>query len=90
MLKSYEYSTLFTSFIDENDDDDDGDGVGVESTSSGRPSNRKRRGEKLKKDATFMEGVPGVTLLTDQIKLNTIQQRIQDICDWKRYIKNYK
>ncbi|CAL4067552.1 unnamed protein product, partial [Meganyctiphanes norvegica] len=58
-------------FDDGNFDDDGNDGKG------------KRRKEKNKKDPVFMEGVPGVTPVTEQPKLGQVQSQIQDILGWK-------
>jgi len=32
-----------------------------------------------------MEGVPGVTPITTQPKLQNIQRKVQDFCGWRRY-----
>lgn len=34
-------------------------------------------------NATFMAGVQGVTLLTDQARVNGLQEIIQNMCKWK-------
>ena len=73
--------------------DDDGnplDDSGVGASISGEGSSRngggggRRRRELYKKQPKFMEGVPGVTAVTEQPLLEDIQRRIQDICGWKK------
>ncbi|KAK3858414.1 hypothetical protein Pcinc_035397 [Petrolisthes cinctipes] len=51
--------------------DDDGEAV---------KGNRKR--ERQKKNPTFMDGVSGVSPVTDQPRLGEIQQRVQRMCGW--------
>ena len=48
-------------------------------------SGRRRRRENHIKNPTFMEGVPGVTPITTQPKLQNIQRKVQDFCGWRRY-----
>lgn len=43
-----------------------------------------RRRERQKKNPTFMEGVAGVTPVTDMPRLGEIQQKIQRMCGWER------
>ncbi|KAG7157861.1 mRNA-capping enzyme-like, partial [Homarus americanus] len=57
--------------FDDSNLDDDGDPV---------KTNRKR--ERNKKDPTFMEGISGVSPITQQPKLKDIQKRIQQMCGW--------
>ncbi|XP_075158681.1 RNA guanylyltransferase and 5'-phosphatase mRNA capping enzyme [Haematobia irritans] len=64
-------------------DVDDGNGGGGEGSSNGKPR-KKRRREMIVKNAQFMEGVPGVTLVTDQPRLGDLQQKVQDMCGWKK------
>lgn len=73
-----------------NGDDDDEDAVISPSSSSGDGTvatggvpAKKRRKEFLNLNATFMTGVPGVTLVTDQPRLGTLQATVQDMCAWK-------
>jgi len=49
-------------------------------------SGRRRRREMHVKNPTFMEGVPGVTPITAQPKLQNIQRKVQDFCGWRRYL----
>jgi hypothetical protein len=49
-------------------------------------SGRRRRREIHVKNPTFMEGVPGVTPITAQPKLQNIQRKVQDFCGWRRYL----
>jgi mRNA-capping enzyme len=66
--------------------DDDGNdleaGQSNGNQSSQQPTRRRRGKEFEKKDAKFMEGVPGVVLVTDPTKRSFIQQKIQDMCNW--------
>lgn len=45
---------------------------------------KKRRRELVIKNATFMEGVPGVVWVQDQPRLGELQQKVQDMCGWKK------
>ncbi|XP_061843230.1 mRNA-capping enzyme [Nerophis lumbriciformis] len=73
-------------FEDEEEADDDGNALGQESgpSSSGSTAG-KRRKEKLKLGAVFLEGVTvkGVTQVTAQPKLGDIQRMCQKMADWK-------
>ncbi|XP_067007621.2 mRNA-capping enzyme [Anabrus simplex] len=60
----------------------DDDGEPLESGKESVP-NGPRRKEFKKKNATFMEGVPGVTLVSTQPLLQTIQRKVQEMCGWK-------
>ncbi|KAI5608474.1 mRNA-capping enzyme [Silurus asotus] len=75
-------------FEDGNDDaDDDGNVIGQDSGPSSSGSNQgKKKREKLKLGATFLEGVSvkGVTQLTTQPKLGQIQRKCQEFCEWER------
>lgn len=44
---------------------------------------KKRRKQFLNLNATFMAGVQGVQLITDQPRLNELQECIQHLCGWK-------
>ncbi|KAI5094425.1 mRNA-capping enzyme [Silurus meridionalis] len=76
-------------FEDGNDDaDDDGNVIGQDSGPSSSGSNQgKKKREKLKLGATFLEGVSvkGVTQLTTQPKLGQIQRKCQEFCEWERW-----
>ncbi|MCL4115734.1 UNVERIFIED_CONTAM: hypothetical protein GTU68_011226 [Idotea baltica] len=65
------------------DDSYDDDGESIESTSV-NPRRERRRVNRNKKNPTFMEGVPGVTPVTDEVKMTSIQRRIQDMCNWRQ------
>lgn len=49
---------------------------------AGGSKRKKMKREFIKKNARFMEGVPGVTLVTDQPRLGTLQQMAQTMCGW--------
>jgi len=74
----------------ESDDrDDDGNQVNVVSTvgcgAAAAATNRKRRHEQNKKDASFMDGkLPTVTQVTMQPRLSQLQKRVQDMCGWTK------
>lgn len=63
-------------------DDDDGE-TSNGGKSDGKRQKKRRKQENIKLDATFMAGVPGVLLMTDKQKVNALQHKIQDMCDWK-------
>lgn len=74
-------------FDDDGDVDDDGNAVGQESapsSSGSAPGKRKR--ERLKLGAVFLEGmtVNGITQITTQPKLGEIQRQCQDMAEWDR------
>lgn len=65
--------------------DDDGNELRPGQSNGGTSdasSNRRRGREFEKKDAKFMEGVPGVILVTDASKRQHIQRKIQQMCNW--------
>uniref|UniRef100_UPI0037E8D94D mRNA-capping enzyme n=1 Tax=Semicossyphus pulcher TaxID=241346 RepID=UPI0037E8D94D len=67
--------------------DDDGNAVGRESgPSSSGSSHGKRKKEKLKLGAVFLEGitVKGVTQVTTQPKLGDIQRKCQEMAEWEK------
>lgn len=72
---------------DNEDVDDDGhslggggdDGTGED----GPPSQKRRKREFVKKNPTFMEGVPGVEPVTDPDKVAMVQKKCQDLCKFK-------
>ncbi|XP_058248641.1 mRNA-capping enzyme isoform X2 [Hemibagrus wyckioides] len=77
-------------FEDGNDDvDDDGNVIGQDSgpSSSGSNPSKKKR-EKLKLGAVFLEGVSvkGVTQLTTQPKLGQVQRKCQEFSEWEKYM----
>lgn len=61
--------------LDENDGGENGEG---------EPSKKKRRRENIRLDAVFMDGVPGVTLMTEKAKVNALQAIVQNMCHWDR------
>ena len=72
---------------DASNDNEEPDDNENDQETSGEPSNkkpRKRRSENIRLDAVFMEGVPGVTLMTDKKEVNALQALVQDFCDWSK------
>ncbi len=67
---------IFAEYDDSTGDDGD--------TSRGGGGGGGRKRERQKKDPTFMEGISGVTPITDNPKLRDLQQRIQQMSKWKR------
>lgn len=65
------------------DENEDQDGEEAGESSNGTPK-KKRKFEKIKLDAVFMEGVTGVELMTDKTKVNELQNIVQDMCHWKK------
>ncbi|KAM7348245.1 RNA guanylyltransferase and 5'-phosphatase mRNA capping enzyme [Cochliomyia hominivorax] len=55
----------------------------AEGNDEGKPR-KKRRRELVIKNATFMEGVPGVVWVQDQPRLGELQQKVQDMCGWNK------
>jgi len=64
-------------------DNDAQDGDNGEAGQSGAPK-KKRRSEKIRLDAVFMDGVGGIELMTEQKKVNALQQTVQEMCEWKK------
>ncbi|XP_055386931.1 mRNA-capping enzyme isoform X2 [Condylostylus longicornis] len=48
-----------------------------------KPLKKKRKREQVKRDAKFMSGVSGVTLILEQPKLSELQRKVQDMCGWQ-------
>uniref|UniRef100_A0AAX7TA05 mRNA-capping enzyme n=1 Tax=Astatotilapia calliptera TaxID=8154 RepID=A0AAX7TA05_ASTCA len=74
---------------DDGDVDDDGNAVGQESgPSSSGSAPGKRKKEKIKLGAVFLEGVnvKGVTQVTIQPKLGEIQRMCQEMAEWDKYM----
>nr|XP_015803017.2 mRNA-capping enzyme isoform X1 [Nothobranchius furzeri] len=72
---------------DEDEGDDDGNTVGQESgPSSSGSAPGKRKKEKLKLGAVFLEGitVKGVTQITSEPKLGKIQRMCQEMAEWDK------
>ncbi|GIY54817.1 mRNA-capping enzyme [Caerostris darwini] len=63
------------------DDDVDDDGSSVRDGKDRPPS--KKRKEMRKKNPVFMEGVPGVTPVSDNNLITYVQQKCQNMCGWK-------
>ena len=64
--------------------DDSGVGSSINGDNHRQGGGGRRRRELHKKDPKFMDGVPGVTAVTEQPLLGEIQRRIQDICGWNK------
>lgn len=63
------------------------DDVEAEETTneSDEPSKKKsRRLEQIRLDSVFMEGVPGIELMTEKVKVNELQAIVQKMCNWKK------
>lgn len=86
-----------SAYTQQNEQNSEQEGEGSSSSSSrkrktdkdggdeeGDSPKKKRRAENIRLDAVFMEGVPGVSLLTDKHKVNSLQAMVQDMCDWKK------
>lgn len=71
---------------DDENADDDGCKISNETEPGSSSSNPKRRKERLKVGAIFLEGmqVKGVTQLTIEPKLGEIQRKCQQYCGWER------
>jgi mRNA-capping enzyme len=82
-------------FEDQEENDDDGFATTSNGSSSlgRRPHDfqdsdqprQKRRKENFKANPTFMDGVTGVIPVTDRKMLAILQQRVQDMCEWRGY-----
>ena len=70
---------IFSPEYDDSNVDDDGNSMG-----NGEGGGGRKKREKTKKNPTFMEGVSGTFVLTDQPKLKNIQRQVQEMCGWKR------
>lgn len=58
---------------------------GSSSSHNSKPPSAKRqkRNEFINLNATFMSGVPGVTLVTDTVRLKSLQECVQSMCEWE-------
>ncbi|XP_060061478.1 mRNA-capping enzyme isoform X2 [Erinaceus europaeus] len=73
-------------FEDDEDEDEDEDGDGKKESEPGSSTSfGKRRKERLKLGAIFLEGVTvkGVTQVTTQPKLEEVQQKCHQFCGWE-------
>ncbi|XP_066533828.1 mRNA-capping enzyme [Hoplias malabaricus] len=74
-------------FEDDGEADDDGNVIGQDSGPSSSGSNPgKKKKEKLKLGAVFLEGisVKGVNQVTTQPKLGQVQRKCQEFCEWEK------
>lgn len=61
--------------------DDDGNEL------DGSMPNKRRRVEHAKANPTFMVGVSGATVVSDQPRLSDVQHKVQDLCGWKGWVR---
>lgn len=83
--QNYQHNQSFGEKRQHGDDDDEIENNGECSTSSNGENvpKKKRKKEFLNLNATFMAGVPGVELVTDQPRVSELQATVQDYCKWK-------
>lgn len=55
-----------------------------ESSSDVKLPRKKRRTETINVNAQFMDGVPGVTLMTDKPIVDNLKALVQDMCGWQK------
>ncbi|XP_015912150.1 mRNA-capping enzyme isoform X2 [Parasteatoda tepidariorum] len=67
---------------EEDNIEDDGSLVTEDDNNDTRPA--KRRKEFHRKNPVFMEGVPGVSPVTDSYEISVIQAKCQDMCGWQK------
>ncbi|XP_055526342.1 mRNA-capping enzyme [Wyeomyia smithii] len=61
----------------------DGESSSSINDSIGENKKKKMKKEFINKNAKFMEGINGVTLIQDQPRLSQLQQLVQTLCGWK-------
>ncbi|XP_053687954.1 mRNA-capping enzyme [Sabethes cyaneus] len=61
----------------------DGESSSSINDSIGGNKRKKMRKEFLNKNAKFMEGISGVSLVQDQPRVSQLQQLVQNMCGWK-------
>lgn len=66
--------------------EENGDATGdsAEGSTNEEKPKKKRRKEFLNLNATFMAGIQGVMLLTDQERVNQLQEIVQNMCNWTK------
>lgn len=69
---------------DQNGSAADPNGIAESSGQSSKNARKRRKTEYVNPNATFMIGVPGVILVTDQPRVGELQALVQDMCGWKR------
>ena len=69
---------------DEGNEDVNGTGDNQTEGHNGEKPRKRRRRELVVKNATFMEGVPGVVWVQDQPRLRELQEKVQDMCGWEK------
>ncbi|KAK8374884.1 hypothetical protein O3P69_009724 [Scylla paramamosain] len=70
-------------WCNEYDDSTGDDGDSSRGGGGGGSGGGGRKRERQKKDPTFMEGIKGVTPITENPKLRALQKQIQQMCHWK-------
>ena len=55
-------------------------------SSGSQNGKKKRRGEFVKENPTFMDGISGVEPVTDRQELFELQQKVQMMCGWEGYL----
>ncbi|XP_052763075.1 mRNA-capping enzyme-like [Mya arenaria] len=75
---------ILPEWCNESEEGVDDDGNAIEEDGTDQAGARKRfKKEVVKKNAKFVDGVTGVKQVGDQPRLGSIQQKVQDMCDWK-------
>ncbi|XP_050415572.1 mRNA-capping enzyme [Patella vulgata] len=74
------------SWCSEADDsvDDDGNDMGTDGNAGKGKRNGNFRKEFVKKDAKFMEGISGVSIVSGQPRLSQLQRKCQEMSGWKK------
>ncbi|KAL4218429.1 hypothetical protein ACF0H5_023164 [Mactra antiquata] len=71
-------------WCNESEEGIDDDGNVIEEDGTNQNGQRKRfKREVVKKNAKFVDGVVGVTQVTEQPRLGQIQSLVQDMCSWR-------
>ncbi|XP_060593527.1 mRNA-capping enzyme-like [Ruditapes philippinarum] len=75
---------LLPDWCDESEDGIDDDGNMIGEDGSDQNGKRKRfKKEVVKMNAKFVDGVTSVKQVTDQPLLGQVQQKVQEMCEWK-------
>jgi mRNA-capping enzyme len=57
--------------------------------SNGANGPRRRRGELVKENPTFMEGITGVEPIMNPAELLSLQRKVQGMCGWTGYVAHF-